>query len=253
MRARKIVKPEEIFTEASVCRILSDAKVGGQIDVEKLRKGLIDAAERFASAIAHDGHRLHREIAALHAAAQNRRFPAARVALTGLSHEARDILNQREHPRLVRLPAPCDLLDPANREKACEAIIARCEIGGRWVPGRKRPTGRRSKTWKPLLCAPEVKEHPEKLAPERDFVMWAQVAFAEGTGQSVPVTARRDNLGPFARLAQEALRLIGSGHANAVELINSLDRTRREAESEVEIIIEPVTSQHMKDPSDDDD
>ena len=57
----------------------------------------------------------------------------------------------------------------------------------------------------------------------------------------------------MANVGRTTRRLIGSGHANAVELINSLDRTRREAESEVEIIIEPVTSQHMKDLSDDDD
>ena len=227
-RARKTEDPEQIFTEAVVCRMLAAARVGYQVDPERLRKGLIDAAGRFAWDVAHDGNRLHREIAALHAAAQHRRFPAARTALACLSQEASDILNQREHLQLPPLLGPDDLLDPAKREKTREAIIDRCETGGRWVLGRKRPTGRRSKTWKPELYAPELKEHPEKVAPERDFVMWLQVAFAEATGQPVPVTAHRDVPGPFARLAQEALRLIGSGHANAVELINDLKHTRRE-------------------------
>ena len=85
--------------------------------------------------------------------------------------------------------------------------------------------------------------------------MWLQVAWAEASKKHVPVTARRENPGPFARFAQDALRLVGAPHANAVELINVLKRQAKEVElidapftpHQIELIEAPVRSQNMKD------
>ena len=147
---------------------------------------------------------------------------------------------QASGPILPPLPQPTDLLDPDNRERACVAVIDRSEIGGRKVLGRKRPSGRRSWTWKPVLWAPELNPHPEIRGAERTFIMWLQIAWRDATGMNVPVTAHPDNPGPFARLAQKALALLGAPHADAVQLINDLERTRNDL----------VTSQDLKDPPD---
>jgi hypothetical protein len=289
--------PQQIFTEAGVRQLLQDAKVRRPLDIAKLRAGLIDAATNFAAARSNGGNAVHREIATLHAAAQNRRFNAAATALAGLSSMARDILRQRGHsskerraaPRdaaepaatnlrvaaqpiglaqgpeatqeaqvpevitrrrrkereserfgLPPLPRPVDLLDPAKREKAREAIIDRCEIGGCRVPGRKRPSGRRSWTWEPILCAPMLNPRPDIRSAERTFIMWLEVAWVEATGSNVPVTAHHVNPGPFARLAQMALALLGAPHADAVQAINDLERSRNG----------PVTPQNLKDAAD---
>jgi hypothetical protein len=245
VRVRQTNDPDQIFTEAYVCQLVKDAKAGVPVNVAKLRAGLIDAAKRFAVERAADANTVHREIARLHAAAQHRRFAAAAAALTGLSSPARDHLRQRD-PRLPPLPQPADLLDPAKREKARAAVIGRCEIGGRRMPGRKRPSGRQSSTWKPELWAPKLNPHPEIRAAERAFIMWLQVAWIEATGKKVPVTAHRNNPGPFARLAQIVLSRLGVPHADVAQLINDLKRHA----DEVQMITDPVTSQDMKDPRD---
>jgi hypothetical protein len=147
---------------------------------------------------------------------------------------------QASGPILPPLPQPTDLVDPDKRERACVAVIDRCEIGGRKVLGRKRPSGRRSWTWKPVLWAPELNPHPEIRSAERTFIMWLQIAWRDATGINVPVTAHPDNPGPFARLAQKALVLLGAPHADAVQLINDLEHARNDL----------VTSQDLKDPPD---
>jgi hypothetical protein len=40
-------------------------------------------------------------------------------------------------------------------------------------------------------------------------------------------TAHHEFPGPFARMAQQVLNLVGAGHADAVGLINELDKRRR--------------------------
>jgi hypothetical protein len=151
----------------------------------------------------------------------------------------RCVERESSQSRLPPLPQPEDLFDPAKREKACEAIIDRCEIGGRKVPGRDRPSGRRSWTWEPVLRAPEMNRHPEIRSAERTFIMWLQVAWVEATGTAVPVTANHYYAGPFAKLAKKALALMGAPYADAVQLINDLEHCRSD----------PVTSQDLKGPT----
>lgn len=247
--------PDEIFTDSVVRELVGEAASKLPLDIGKLRAGLIDAAKNFASERSNDGNEIHRQIATLCSAAQNRRFNAAAKALTELSSAAREYLNTRYSDKLPSLPQPAALRDPAEREKACIAVIDRCEIGGRWVDGRKRPFGRRSRTWEPVLWAPKMNPHPEIRSAERTFVMWLQVAWAEAAETRVPVTAHRENPGPFARFAQAALQRMDVRHADAVELINDLKRQANDVElidvpfssHEIELIAAPVRPQNMKD------
>jgi hypothetical protein len=65
-------------------------------------------------------------------------------------------------------------------------VIARlCRVGGAWVEGKKRPTGRRSRTWTVLLQAPGKRRgHPGNEAA-RLFVIKLQLAWLEATGKSL--------------------------------------------------------------------
>jgi hypothetical protein len=106
----------------------------------------------------------------------------------------------------LKLPSAQELRDPARREEACDAVRRFCSIGGLHITGRVRPTGRRSKTWKSLLCAdlfepgpepllagsayeptyvpvPRPAGHPPKRQAERQFVMNLQLAWLEATGK----------------------------------------------------------------------
>jgi len=58
--------------------------------------------------------------------------------------------------------------------------------------------------------------------------MWLQVAWLEATGEPPPLSANSTRPGPFARLAQTALELLGTPEADAVELIRGLARCRSE-------------------------
>jgi hypothetical protein len=108
-----------------------------------------------------------------------------------------------------------------------------CSIGGSYVEGRKRPSGKRSRsTLEPLLHAPALRRHVSKREPERNFVMNLETTWLEATGTKPSLTARHSDrsrkLGPFARFGRKCLRLVGAGHVDVVELINELNRRRLE-------------------------
>ena len=58
--------------------------------------------------------------------------------------------------------------------------------------------------------------------------MWLRIAWLEATGKEASLTADPRRPGPFARMVQECLKLVGAGHADAVALVNKLNQIRRE-------------------------
>jgi hypothetical protein len=126
----------------------------------------------------------------------------------------------------IELPPTETLCDETQREKACDAIVMLCRTGGRHIEGRKRPSGRRSRSWQARLYAPEPSRHPGKRKAERAFLRRLQLAWLEATGERPSMTAHHVNLGPFAKMVRESLRLVGAAHADAVGLINELNRRR---------------------------
>ena len=157
--------------------------------------------------------------------------------LEGLSPKAHELLSRRgARPSLgIRLPSSQALRDAAQREEACAKIATLSQFGGSYVKGRQRyPSGKRSRTWDPLLHAPKPRPHFSKRDAERDFVMWLQLAWCEAINEKVKegelmpsVAANSARPGPFARVARECLKLVGAGHADVVGLINELNRRRR--------------------------
>jgi hypothetical protein len=197
------------------------------------------------------------EIENLHRAAEARKFEKVAALLGELSQIARDSLTNRADrisrnnagkrgrrrvsaigrtgeiltrkpmaPRRVALPSPDDLRDESRREHACEAVATLSRNGGGNIEGRRRATGKRSKSWQWGLFAPTPTRNPKKRQAERSFVISIRLAWLESTGEPPNVAANASRPGPFVRMVQKCLALVGAGHADAVGIINWLNKQR---------------------------
>jgi hypothetical protein len=201
-------------------------------DKEKFAAGVREAARIFArDTRSPNVNVLHDEINGLYWAAERRRYEETARRIKQLSVRARALLTTRG-----KLPAADSFLNPAQRHGACAVVERLCAVGGRkaW-----RSDGRGT-VWRPLLNAPDKQRNFPRRDAERDLVMWLQMAWLEATGVRAPQTARHADagrsLGPFARMVQECLRLVGAADADVVELLNELRRRRRIMQRRVSII-----------------
>jgi hypothetical protein len=267
MRAIAEEDVARVFDDCCVQRLASIAKLPRGANVEHFGNGIRNAALIYSrDAREPSVNDMHKEIVALHYAAERRLYASLTALLDNLSTKASDMLNlrgmgsgfgnprtlptltARHGPRgitaaVTKLPSSDTLRDERLREKACDAIVMLCRTGGRHIEGRKRPSGRRSRSWQARLYAPEPSRHPGKRKAERAFLMRLQLAWLEATGERPSMTAHHVNLGPFAKMVRESLRLVGAAHVDAVGLINELNRRRRR----VRVRRSLVKEQHLKD------
>jgi hypothetical protein len=174
---------------------------------------------------------LRAEVTKLHRAAERQQHDHLASLIEKLSPQARCLLNDRgARPTLkLTLPGP-EALRGGQHAKACTIIAKLTAIGGHYIPGRKRPTGKRSRaTWLPLLHAPESSRHFRRRDAERYFIIMVQVAWTEATGDLPSLTARSGMLGPFAKMVRECLTCVGARHADVVGLLNDVNSARLSA------------------------
>jgi hypothetical protein len=226
-KVRRIIAAEEVaiaFSDAQVAELAKIAKLPPATNMGVLAEGLREAACIFVrDASVPTANELHGQIAELFKASAGRQHDDVARLLEDLSPLARDMLPS--------LPDPEALHDVGQREAACESIEASCQFGGRFVDGRRRPSGKRSRpVWRPYLYAPERRRHFPKREAERDFATWVSIAWFDAAGAEPPRTAHHKadgrDVGPFARFLRQCLRLVGAS-ADPVELINELHRRRR--------------------------
>src|SRR5262245_5971647 len=235
-----------VFNDECIQQLAGYLPLGA--DIECFAERLRDAALEYArDARVPSANELHYEIEALHAAVENeltavygqadrrrRRQKPITLLYRKLSSEALGMLLKRGD-----LPPLIDLLDPERRANALETIRARCSYGAEWIEGRKRPNRpvgkrERSRTLRPLICAPEPSRHFVKRYAERSFVIGIRLAWLHATGEPPARTAQFPTDGvratPFVNLVDQCLRLVGASgqtrRVNAVELINELARRR---------------------------
>lgn len=225
--------------EGEITRIFDDARVNelaciGGLPADADRKRFAESVRKAAGIYAGEArtptdNKLHDEIAALYSAAAHKRHEQIAALLEKLSSRGRHLLNKRAaRPSLgLKLPAPEALRDAAQQKTARKTVLRLCQLGGRYVQGRRRPSGKRSITWRPLLHAPEPNRHSPKRAAERNFVMHLQLAWLEATGNAPSLAGNSARPGLFVRMVRKCLELVGAGHADAVGLINDLNRRRK--------------------------
>jgi hypothetical protein len=128
-------------------------------------------------------------------------------------------------------PSSDEIRDRRTRKQAIKQWRNILSYGQEQVTGRKRPSGKRSRTIRPLLRVPKSsRSRPVDLAA-RELVQHLALAYLEATGRSPP---RRVNLrikGPFFRLVEWCFRLIGIPTGNIVHLINEREVRRKEIEA----------------------
>jgi hypothetical protein len=243
-----------------VARIFSDrrvgelvAEVGLEIDPPPLPE-LAEAIRTFArrylrdKGTASDGD-VGREITSLYWAADRHQHAKAAGLVRGISERTRTFLDKRAEMVALRIPKPSAFLNPVRRDAACETLRQLCSRGGHWDDNGE---------WVPLLHVPkrkltrelmqeivedddmavwlniepaEIELRPQKCQAERDFIMWVQ-AFYLNAGRMPPVTASRYEQttndrklvpgGPFVRLMQRCLDILGAEKIDATGAINEL-------------------------------
>jgi hypothetical protein len=219
-----------IFGDECVRQLASVAKMPlNAADLPRFAAAIRSTAETYIrDASIPNRNAMHHEIKALYNAAARHRCKKAADLIDTLSQPTRDFINKRSNQANIpwRLPAAAALRDKATQDAACQALVSLLSRGGRWREGRRRAGGGRPMVWKPCLYAPTLQKSPPKRKAERDFIMFLQVDYLNATGQSPPHTAHHVNRGPFARIVKACLQLVGAQAADAVELINELQRQR---------------------------
>jgi len=242
-RARHVIEADDVPGVFDSDCIEKLARIGAlPVAADKLRfaEGVRQAVRIFARDSREPNvNKVYDEIEALWkvASAADPDWEALAIAREGLSPRTCEILADRgmRLQPLIRLPGPDALRDLTRREAARPLIARLCSMGGEEVEGRSRKGGKQSRsTWRPVFHAPYKQRQFPKRKAERDFVMWLQIAWCEAVGEKPSQTARHGDssrkLGPFARMAEECLRLVGASDADVVGLIRELDRRRSEME-----------------------
>jgi hypothetical protein len=236
-KRRDTIRAEDVlhvFDDACIARLAQIVKLSADADIARFAAGIREAACIYArDARVPTVAEVRDEIVALYDAARRREYERLVSLLANLSAQAHGYVEMRSQRPTLRalglaLPLKKVLLDNERRDQACEIIERLCRTGGSHVEGRNRPSGKRSKTWKPQLHAPLPLKHAPKRKNERQFVVHLRLAYVEATGKSATPTINpsRPNR-PFASFVRECLKLVGAPHANAVEIINELHGRRQ--------------------------
>ena len=248
-KRRSVVTADQIsyiFDDVCIEKLARIGKLPRHANRQRFADGIREAARIYATEIREpNDNEVRAEIESLHRAAARQRFEELAALLEKLSSRARSQLKYDEWTRAdnlgsprrrrvsaqrrnVTLPSPEALRDEKTRGEACATVIKLCQYGGRWAESRRRPSGKRSWSWRPYLRAPEPQRHFPKREAELRFVMWLRIAWLEATGEEATRTVDPRRPGPLARMVKKCLVLVGAGHADAVGLLNELNQIRRE-------------------------
>jgi hypothetical protein len=138
-----------VFNDARIEQLAAIAQLPDSADRQRFSESIREAARIYAEDARNPTVGMVRdEIAALYKAAERRRYERAAILLAELSPQAGDHLTfGLEFPGAqaagLRLPTFDELRDPKRRDEACDMIE---RLGG-YIEGRKRPSGKRSRTW----------------------------------------------------------------------------------------------------------
>jgi hypothetical protein len=242
-----------VFDDMRLRKLAHVGKLPADADFDRFARSVRGAVQDYAHAARlPSSNDLHREIKALHRAACRTKYEEVADLLEGLSTATREWLEGRGKPLAwqwihgdlgVKLPPADALRQSADRDEACALVRQLCAVGGQFTEGRRRwLRGNRSRTYRPQLCAPEPSPYFSKREAERDLIQSLQISYLGAAGEMPALTARHKTdgrpPGPFARMAQEILRLAGA-RADAVGLITKLNRRRRALEKRADQVGAP--------------
>jgi hypothetical protein len=246
MHAREVDELERLLFEISEEGILPEGS-----NIAQLLRYTVAAIELYLDEIKLGSLKTrHDEMDALRKAAQSQRkerYQRIGDLLDGLSEYGRQQIERRGKQRSITIPTRADLQDQSvetrngfvgkreRRDWACEDIGTLVQMGGHVEEGRKRPSGRRSQIWVPLLLAPASPKNQPKREWERVLIERLQVGWRAATGKALPKTVSVHNPHPFVKFASRCLEIkclnkTTARHSSIVDLFNEIskiDKNRR--------------------------
>jgi hypothetical protein len=158
---------------------------------------------------------------------------AARLAnrIGSVDQSTRNWLERCAHGPLP-FPSSDQIKDRQTRRQAIRRLRSILSYGQERVKGRKRPSGKRSRSIKPLLRIPQKvhrskstsrkrrgRGRPRDLAA-RELVQHLALTYAEATGRSPPHRVSLRSKGPFFRLVSGCFNRTRITAGSVVDLIN---------------------------------
>lgn len=134
------------------------------------------------------------------------------------------------------VPTAAKIVSTTTRASAVQQLRLVLSYGCFKRKGRKRPTGRRSQSYEPLLWVPgKIEPNRPRSEAEREFVRNLGLTYSDATGKRPPYKVDFDARGPFSEFVHECFEAAGAPPGSVTRLINELGRARRaEASRKIE-------------------
>ena len=227
---------KQVFSGLVVKELARTAKLPAGSDIPRFAQSVRIAARIFLEAkVQLSAPQLCAAVARLHQLNSRAERGNVRAALAlaravdTLPADVRRWLTSCNKSHNRKIPTAAEIRSLATRQKAIERLRLILSYGSTWVAGRKRSSGRRSRSAKPLLRVPETlgRGRPPGSA-DREFVQWLAVAYLEAAGHPPPRTAHQniDIRGPFPRFVHRCFELLGAPSGNVTRLINQYGTAR---------------------------
>jgi hypothetical protein len=209
---------ERVFDDACMDRLAKIAELLNTADRRRFDAGVRDAARIYAEDVRKPNvNAVHDEFKKLYQPVSACDCEQVAVRIERLSPQLRELFETREaRPAFkkagLKFPSAEDLRAPDRSKVACDVVRRFCSMG----------QGPRQH---PLLFAPARIRRPARREAELRYVTNLRLALLEATGSNPQATvnpSRPDR--PLAKFVRECLILVGASHADAVGLINELNR-----------------------------
>jgi hypothetical protein len=135
----------------------------------------------------------------------------------------------RFNPKGCDIPTAAEIVSPATRARAVQRLRLALSYGGLMKDGRKRPTGRRSRSFAPMLRVPAIEPYRPRGEAEREFVRNLAFTYLSARGKSPPYQVDFQVRGPFSAYVHRCFELAGAPSGHVTSLINEFGEARDEA------------------------
>jgi hypothetical protein len=132
--------------------------------------------------------------------------------------------------RALSFPSSGEIMDHRTREDAIRRLRRILDYGLDVVKGRKRPSGKRSRSIQPLLRVPKSSRGRPRDLAARELVQHLALAYAEATGRRLPHRVNSRSQGPFFRLVRRCFKEARITAGSVAELTNEREIQRKEFE-----------------------
>lgn len=205
-----------VFDERAIASLAARAKIPANADFACFTNGVRIAASEFLKTnLKLSPAMLRRAIAELYSQSlraehgNDRAIRSLARSLELIHPCVREWICRVNYPDRRSIPARYEILSPETRFTALITLRQQLTAGGKIVEGRRRANGKRSRSFMPLLKAPEdiPPNRPPHLAT-RELIRLLAFAYCEGTGKLPPrvFSSKVAHFGPFGRLVEETFR-----------------------------------------------